>query len=76
MPSRLVEWQSTLKRKDLESDEAPGIVGTTNWEDVLSGQETEPDESMEQPTGRRLTAAPPCQLGLSTLTERQKHSMR
>ena len=57
MPSRLVEWQSTLKRKDLESDEAPRIVGTTNWENVLSGQETEPDESMEQPIGRRLTTA-------------------
>ena len=57
MLSRLVEWQSTLKRKDLESNEAPGIMGTTNWEDDLSGQETELDESMEQPTGRRLTAA-------------------
>ena len=57
VPSRLVERQSTLKRKDLESDEVPGIVGTTNWEDDLSGQEMEPDESMEQPTGHRLTTA-------------------
>ena len=57
MPSRLVERQSTLKRKDLESDEASGIMGTTNWEDDLLGQEMEPDESMEQPTGRRLTTA-------------------
>jgi hypothetical protein len=47
-----------LKRKDLESDEAPRIMGTTTREDDLSGQETELDESMEhQPTGRRLTAA-------------------
>ena len=67
MPPRLVERQSILKRKDFDDDEEPGIMAMTTREDNLSGQETEPDESMEheedgnsnetQPAGRRLTAA-------------------
>ncbi|KAG6370946.1 hypothetical protein JVT61DRAFT_10821 [Boletus reticuloceps] len=67
VPPRLIEWQFTLKRKNCETDDAPGITATTTSEDNLSGQETELDETLEleeveisnetQPAGRRLTAA-------------------
>ncbi|KAG6379964.1 hypothetical protein JVT61DRAFT_10532 [Boletus reticuloceps] len=47
VPPRLIERQFTLKRKDCETDDAPGITATTTSEDNLSGQETELDETLE-----------------------------
>lgn len=68
-----MERQFTLKRKVRDSDDAPGILASTEVDD-LSGQETEPDEATEgdgnepqpaidlhvsnaRPAGRHLTAA-------------------
>jgi hypothetical protein len=44
VPQRLIERQFTLKRKDCETDDTPGITATTMSEDDLSGQETELDD--------------------------------